>query len=210
MTLRCLFLMALCCLFVPARGALAATILQDVPVRVYDATGLAQMTRVAALELAAATLAPTGAAIYWRDCQVRKTAATCAAPPAGGELVLRIVRSTSGSGRAPSGAVQLRSRSLLPLGDAFVDLGAQSGVLATIYLDRVDLLARLAGGGLSALLGRAIAHEIGHLLLASNAHGTSGLMRPIWSADEVRRGRAADWTFNEREAAAIRTRLEAR
>jgi hypothetical protein len=210
MTLPRLLLTLLCCLFVPARGTLAATILQDVPGRVYDAAGLDAATRAAALEVAAATLAPAGAAMWWRDCQVEKTAATCATAPAAGELVLRIVRSPSGRGLFPASAAQLRSPSLLPLGDAFVDLGSRSGVLATIYLDRVVLLARLAGGSLATLLGRAIAHEIGHLLLASNAHGTSGLMRPIWLAEEVRRGRAADWTFSEREAAAIRTRLEAR
>jgi hypothetical protein len=78
-----------------------------------------------------------------------------------------------------------------------------------LKLDRVMFLARAAGGNAARLLGYAIAHEIGHLLLASNAHGAHGLMRPIWSSAEVRRGRTADWTFTEQEVAAIRTRLEA-
>ena len=33
-------------------------------------------------------------------------------------------------------------------------------------------------------LGRALAHELGHYLLQSKAHTSSGLMRRIWSADD--------------------------
>ncbi len=32
------------------------------------------------------------------------------------------------------------------------------------------------------LLGHVIAHEIGHLLLASNKHSRRGLMQPHWNA----------------------------
>jgi hypothetical protein len=107
-----------------------------------------------------------------------------------------------------SGAAALSSpASLLPLGDAFVDLGTQSGVLATIYVDRVTALADASASSVATLLGYAIAHEIGHLLLGTNSHGLRGLMRPLWSRDEVRRGRASDWMFTEREAQAIRARL---
>ena len=105
--------------------------------------------------------------------------------------------------------MQLQSRGWRPLGDAFIDVGTQSGVLATIYSDRVRDLADAAGGNAATLLGRAIAHEIGHLLQASNVHSTHGLMRPIWTREEVRRSRASDWMFTEREIAAIRRRLEA-
>ena len=63
-----------------------------------------------------------------------------------------------------------------------------------------------AGMPVQALLGYAIAHELGHLLLASNAHNTKGLMRPIWRDHELRSARSADWTFTGQEVAAIRRR----
>ena len=69
------------------------------------------------------------------------------------------------------------------------------GVLATIYFDRVMWLAHEAGTDSRVLLGRAIAHELGHLLLATTTHGPVGLMRAHWSQgrhDDVRRGDRRD------------------
>jgi len=60
----------------------------------------------------------------------------------------------------------------------------------------VDWLARRAQYPRASLLGRAIAHEIGHLLLRSNAHTESGLMREVWTAEQVVRNRREDWTFS--------------
>jgi hypothetical protein len=113
-----------------------------------------------------------------------------------GELALRIVRS----------AVQGNYEKELPLGDALIDTRAGAGVLATIYFDRAEWVATQTGAVRSHLLGRAIAHELGHLLLTTNAHGVVGLMRPVWSQDELRRDRAQDWAFAPTEVAAIRDR----
>jgi hypothetical protein len=55
------------------------------------------------------------------------------------------------------------------------------------------------------LLGRAIAHEIGHLLLRSNAHAESGLMREVWTAEQVVRNRREDWTFSPGQSGDLRT-----
>jgi hypothetical protein len=80
-------------------------------------------------------------------------------------------------------------------------------VLATIYVDRVMLLAVLTGADAATLLGRAIAHEMGHLLLATNAHATHGLMRAVWSGEELRSERGSDWIFTKEEIAVIRARF---
>src|SRR5688500_10280114 len=102
MTLRHLLFILPLCVFVPARGTLAATILEDVTVRVYDAAGLDAAARAAALHVAAATLAPSGAHVWWRDCTVRGSVPACERAPRPGELVLRIVNSTSATGSASS------------------------------------------------------------------------------------------------------------
>ena len=79
-------------------------------------------------------------------------------------------------------------------------------MLATIYVDRVSRLASSAGADMTALLGHAIAHEIGHLLMASTTHNERGLMRPVWSREELRRNRAEDWRFTDTERLALRNR----
>jgi hypothetical protein len=81
------------------------------------------------------------------------------------------------------------------------------GVLATVYVDRVLNLVRRLDIDQRTLLGRTIAHEIGHLLLATNRHSTSGLMRELWSPEELLASRADDWALRPFEAAAIRQRL---
>jgi hypothetical protein len=79
-----------------------------------------------------------------------------------------------------------------------------------VYADRVDWMAKRTGVPPPELLGRAIAHELGHLLMATSAHATHGLMRPVWSQSEVRRRRTSDWSFEPREIAAIRARAHTR
>jgi len=45
--------------------------------------------------------------------------------------------------------------------------------------------AALADRYAATLLGRAVAHEIGHYLLRSRAHARAGLMRPVFSAKDA-------------------------
>jgi hypothetical protein len=116
------------------------------------------------------------------------------------ELAIRIVRAK----------IPPRYDGRLPLGDALIDTHARGGVLATVYIDRIEWLAQEAGTDRRTLLGRAIAHELGHLLLATTTHGPVGLMRAHWSREEVRRGQPRDWSFAPTELAAMRRRAEAR
>jgi hypothetical protein len=60
-------------------------------------------------------------------------------------------------------------------------------------------VSRRTGLDAPELLGRAIAHEIGHLLLRAPGHAQSGLMRPLWTDEELSQNRPGDWTFSEAE-----------
>ena len=75
--------------------------------------------------------------------------------------------------------------------------------LATVFVDRVESVARGAGIDERRVLGLAIAHEIGHVLLNSNTHASSGLMRADWSRNELRRNDSTAWRFLETEAAHV-------
>ena len=43
--------------------------------------------------------------------------------------------------------------------------------------------------------------------MATNTHSTSGLMRELWSPEELLTSRANDWALRPVEAAAIKKRL---
>jgi hypothetical protein len=178
----------------PTRAAVTAW--TDVVVRVYDANGVLTGTNRQALDQARKALEAASIDVIWRMCPATPA---CEAPMAPGELAIRIVR-------AP---VPPHYGGTLPLGDALIDTRA-GGVLATVYIDRIEWLAHQAGADGRALFGRAIAHELGHLLLATTTHGPVGLMRAYWSQDEVRRGQPRDWSFAPTELAAMRRRVEAR
>jgi hypothetical protein len=165
---------------------------RPVTVRVYKSPDVTNDVLQSALNVAAATFAAASVHIVWKVCGPSE----CNTPPTPTERLVRLVRSP------PSGNPDPRC-----LGDALIDVQKGIGVLATVYVDRVLDLVRRNDVDHPTLLGRTIAHEIGHLLLATNRHGTSGLMREIWAPDELLGSRAEDWVLRPAEAAAIRQRL---
>lgn len=208
MPLRVLRFTLLLGAFVPPFTTDAAATLDEVAVRVYDTTGLPAAMRTRALATADGTLEPTGALVAWHICSGSAAPSACSTVPQPRGLIVRILHAPPAAAGGANLA-RLHSSAGLPLGDAFLDVGQSVGVLATIYLDRVTRFAQDAGADPGTLLGYAIAHELGHLLMASNAHGSRGLMRSRWSSQELTRGRVMDWTFAGSEVAAIRRRLEA-
>jgi hypothetical protein len=96
------------------------------------------------------------------------------------------------------------------LGESLLDPVRRTGTLATIYVDRVEWLAAAGGVEAGILMARAIAHELGHLLLGTTAHSRRGLMRRVWSRDELIRARAADWRFPAEDATRLQQALDRR
>ena len=171
---------------------LLAVIVTTLPlvVRVYDAVGVPSDV----LERAHGTLDQTMKAVgiqpIWRPCHADR----CVDPPKRDEVIVRIVKGPEGR---PSDL----------LGSSMVDVGDQAGTLATIYLDRVDWLAHEANVDSGRLLGRAIAHEIGHLLLGTADHANAGLMRACWLTGELQRDWPLDWILSAPEGSRMRWRL---
>jgi hypothetical protein len=196
----CVVVMSL--LHVPAFAA--ETLFTEVTVRVYDNTGATDDERRPSLKIAASIVSAASVKLLWKTCTeparpaMSTNRSACETPLAPGELAVRIVR---------SGVVGTRGE--LPLGDATMNSQTGKGVLATIYIDRVNWMAEQAGVDAGALLGRALAHELGHLLMATGVHGSKGLMRPVWSQSEIRRRQIDDWIFRPREIAAIKARTQA-
>ena len=160
-----------------------------VRIRLYDMARLPAKTRAAARQQAEAILAGAGLSALWIEClkgNSRGNSRACDAVPEPGELVVRVVR---GAGMTPPQA-------RLTLGYSLLDRDTGAGSFATVYMNRVESLARDSRTNATILLSRALAHEIGHLLLGTAEHSPTGLMRATWTAAELRAQRPDDWVFS--------------
>ena len=168
-----------------------------VVIRTYDASGLSEADRAAALAAAATILENAGLAITRLACDGVGSAPAshaCLTPLQPHELSLRLVRlPATGSGARP-----------VTLGVSLVETRVRFGSLATVYVDRIAELAGVSRVYVPTLLGLAIAHEIGHLLLGTAAHARAGVMRAVWSPEALRRGTGGDWRFTPQDAEALR------
>jgi hypothetical protein len=174
------------------RGLITAT--ARVAVRVYSAVAdFLPVDQRIALEIAEGALSAAAVGVDWTICGP----GDCLTP-APGTLKIRIVESPPGSAPDPR-----------RLGHALIHSRERTGELATVFIDRTRRLARELNIDPHVLLGRTIAHELGHLLLATATHAASGLMREVWSREELLGTRRADWMLDPLDAAAIRQRLTA-
>jgi hypothetical protein len=166
-----------------------------VVIRLYDmATGDAA-GRAAAMRTAADAIASAGLHVTWRDCSRGGAAHPCRTVREAGDLVVRVMPARS----AGLHSIAAPEDAEVQLGFAPVDPAGGATVIATVYYDAVQQVASRTGLRVPDLLGRAIAHEIGHLLLRAPGHGQSGLMRPLWTDHELTQNRSGDWTFSEAE-----------
>ena len=96
------------------------------------------------------------------------------------------------------------------LGEALACEPGAEMCIAQVFLDRV--IERTAVGALSLeqVLGHAMAHEVGHLLLGSNSHSLRGLMRGKWSPEDLQRAAKGDLLFTPEQAKRMRGNVIAR
>jgi hypothetical protein len=186
----------------PCRMLASSLVALSLVVHVYDSARVPPTERAAALAVAHAILKDAGIVVEWRDgsgCDqpverdVRLPNGQHALP----ELIVRIVVSPAES--LPG-----------PLGFSLVDVRLGSGTLATVFADRVKGLARVAGTDPGPLLGRAMAHEVAHLLLGTTRHADRGLMRGTWTTGELRRDSPRDWMLRSDDIEGMRRGLAAR
>ena len=188
----------------PSAAALVETFPETrVVIRTYDPGMLQPADRESALAAAMRIIEAAGLSAEWLSCDgafVRAQEDRCASPLGANELAVRFVRlpPPPDSGRH------------VALGYSLVDTQVRLGSLATIYVDRVESLAAACGLDLPTLLGRAVAHEIGHLLIGTNGHAPTGLMRAVWSRNLLQRNRTSDWLFTSSDGRTMRNGLRER
>ena len=170
-----------------------------VTIRLYNYAGVPEEQLAAARAETARILQEAGLSTQWRAC---RTGSVGEGDPCtdvlrnAGEFVLRLrLGATSGAAMVPSRAA---------LGDSLLDGRTGSGVLITIDPHLVGTIAAQAGTSPGLVLGRAIAHEVGHLLIGTARHSPHGLMRALWSQKELQLNRAEDWQFSGSDLSQIR------
>jgi hypothetical protein len=175
----------------PATGTATTIPRIALTVRVYQKAGLPPALEQRALTEAETVLRAGLVDVRWHDCAGPKPTSACSVPPGPSEVLLVV-------------------RAGLPCQDTAATLGKAvivprgRGVLATVDVSCVSWLATAARTDVAVLLGRVVAHELGHLMMRTSTHTRRGLMRAYWTPQEVRRNQAADWAFTAEDVGAMR------
>ncbi len=145
-------------------------------------------------------LSKAGISTTWIDCPFSTETAEANSPCAGLGGTRFLVRLThdhiSRHGSVSNGAL------------GFSHVTYDGGTYATVLMDFVEELAcqqELVSRG--QILGHAVAHEIGHLVMGLNSHSLHGLMRARWEGTELRDMAAHHLLFSRRESERMRTRI---
>ena len=74
---------------------------------------------------------------------------------------------------------------------------------ANVFFNRVEQRTEVERISLDQVLGHAMAHELGHLLLGSNSHSSAGIMSGKWRAEELKHAAKGDLLFTAQQAKMI-------
>jgi hypothetical protein len=166
-------------------------------VRLYDNARVLPVQRAAAVFRANAVFQQAGVRVSWMDCPARgsgKADRRCRDTPRRGELILRLVN-------LPASADRARPTSL---GYSLISATPRTGTFATVFVNRVHDLADHARVERPLLLGRTMAHEIAHLVLASDEHSASGVLRAEFTVEDLRLNAASDAVFMPHDGERLR------
>jgi len=170
----------------------------SIVLRVYNVIGLTDSELATARLTVRDVFKAAGVQTAWLNCPAMGECRERLRP---NEFIVRLIRSPHG---LPASSPDLT------LGVSLVQSELSSGSFTTVYPDRVGLISPRFGREQDLLLGRAIAHELGHLLLGMTAHSAGGLMRARWSERRLQAAAPADWIFSDTEARKIRDVIRAR
>jgi hypothetical protein len=162
-----------------ARGQLEGQIV----VCVYDFAHIGPKTVAQSEQLATRIFALAGIDARWNMGSLSETR----------NIMLDFSPTGSGGCTAPLPAVlQVQVLSQAPNGFPPQALGfslpcAERGMQVTLFEDRVETVSRSSHAGFYRVLAHALTHELGHVLLRSELHEKSGLMKAIWTESDWQR-----------------------
>jgi hypothetical protein len=170
-----------------------------ITVKIYNYSQAAPAILTRAEREAGRILGAAGLRAVWLDCPVGPltpdTLGPCEKAPEGTDLRLRVL-----------GA---------PLTNQFQDTVfgfAIHPVLASVYYEYAVRRAKSDDADFEApiILGCAIAHELGHLLLGGNSHSGSGIMQPRWESNQFRQLMIGSLVFTTEQSKLMREQVRTR
>ena len=171
-------------------------------VPVYDYTGVPAVVLENAMAVAQRIFHDAGIATRWVQCGAAhesRRRSGCLEVLGTAHLFLRIVRSDwQGSGGRPG-----------RMGFALHDAEGRLGIYAYVFQQGVEGAIQFGGCGRLQVLGYAMAHEVGHLLLGGESHSATGIMQPHWDASQMVRKLGAV-TFTSEQARRIQVNVATR
>jgi hypothetical protein len=147
----------------------------QITVSVYDDAEVSPDIVIRAEERAARIFLRSGFDITWINCMVlgRQSGAACNEFEGASHLVLHIT------------CHEASSTSDAAFGVAFLGPGG-TGRYGDVFWKKVQQVHEKSKLEIATVLGSVMAHEMGHLLLGSNAHAIGGIMRARWESGELR------------------------
>jgi hypothetical protein len=174
-----------------------------VKVRLYNYGQVPTSVLQAASFEAARIFERAGLASTWEICRIRDSVnvpddPACAGPAGSNDFAVRVL----------SDITQRRPDRPVPdvLGFAVIS-PEHVGILATVLFQRVCDLAERSRIATTSLLARVMAHEVGHLVIGSNEHARTGIMRAVWKLDPDGPSEPTEWKFSQEEVARMRRRV---
>jgi hypothetical protein len=171
---------------------------QPLTVHIRDFTRIHERKLERAQRHAARVLKTAGVELTWVTCRNGSEGA-CPAPPDPTEFIMDLL--PAGTTRGLAGPTAL-GYALQPDSGSFA---SNAGVL----YDRVQ---RLDSGRASEtiLLGHAIAHELGHLLLGPGRHSAAGIMKADWNSRDLELAGQGRLAFHSEERRHIQANVQRR
>jgi hypothetical protein len=172
----------------------------QVTVSVYDDASVFNETLARAERRAAKIFSRVGLDVNWLNCTVtEKNGCGLALDEIGGpvHLVLRITPTVASSTSGTAFGVAHLGRD-------------GTGRYGDVFWSRVQDPQGDSNVDVAMLLGSVMAHEMGHLLLGSNAHAVSGIMRARWEHGELRRIGMDSLLFLPEQGTRMRDRVSRR
>jgi hypothetical protein len=167
----------------------------QVTVSVYDDAQLPSSTLVRAEQQASRTFTRVGLNVTWLDCtHINGDTEACNEINEPVHLVLRITPIVS------------NSTSDTAFGVAYLATDG-TGRYGDVFWQRVQELHTNSNVDMGIVLGSVMAHEMGHLLLGSNAHAISGIMRAHWEGSELRHINMGTLLFLPEQGQRMRARI---
>ena len=177
----------------------------QITVRIYNYAGVSRRTLLGAEGESSRIFRKAGVEVAWLDCTAAhfpEEKHTDCRTPLGAIAVNLSVLPASMAGR------------LKPIQDemgrAVVSARAGSASDAWVFYQYVERIAADELASPSQILGYAMAHEIGHLLLGPDHHSDEGIMRAHWDLKSLEEASQGQLLFTRDQARLIRNEVQTR